>query len=1529
MEIKKPYEVIQFDKLNKKIKLPHLVLKNRSLDTIGAIPKYTNWNCSLVGNGLDEITFDVAKYVDGVLCPVWDDLIDLKIVEVSGYGCFEISVDYTDNTKTVKSIHGVSLETELGQLLLYEFHINDDEDIEREDYKPTVFFNPNDTKHSLLHRALADKAPHWSFDYVTPYIALDENYQPELSSAFQRTYTEDGTSIYDFLTGTVAEESNVIFVFNTFERKISVYNLCDCIDQKKREILAHAIGEDTTIFVSKEKLANEITISSNKDEVKNCFRIEGGDDVITDLVRAVNINGSNYIYQFADFQYNDMPDELVEKIKTYQEKISSKEVQDEYYGENGIYTQLCNAYDELLYYESSMMPDVSLEETNAETQYWNVVNQLDRTKANSIDIGMYYLNTYTNNAFDGITNSVEALASILVDSRYEVEIIKDSVSYDSQNHIWTGNIQVKRVTDETDYFPKTADDINTYFSVNVTDDEETYVKQKLEKELAKGSMLNIDFTIDNFNAEQMKEYFNLYSLNRLNSFYSGYDSCISILASMNNTSTPDVVNEIYDIYIERRNIVEEIKNKRQKEVDSINSKIKSIEQKQRDFQTKWNFVNGEYGIGEDLYKVFCAYIREDTYQNNNYISDGYETNTTKLLDACKQLLDAANKEIKKSCVLQRTISTSLNNLFAIPEFEPLYDKFALYNYIRIRTEDEILKLRLIGVDFNGESVNEISVTFAEQIESVDGKISDTQSILQQASAIATNFSSTALQAKQGSEAKSIFAEMYAKGLNTSKTMLTNNDHNEVTVTSSGILCRRMDDEGYYGNKQFRITGNIAAFTKDNWQTVEMAIGETSFINPITGEEKTDYGIIAPNLVGQLIAGENLYIGNEKGSVIITGEGIQLDGGTITWTSPIQQDAVEGLNDTLNTFVEKVTYNQDISQLQDQIDGNITTWFYDGEPTLDNNPASNWETDKDKNIHLGDLYYDNQTGYAYRFQLADSIYSWIKITDTDVTKALTDAAKAQDIANDKRRVFIEQPVPPYDVGDLWVQGDGKENHAISLSATIYSDYIKCGNTLEITSLSITESGSNGSITCYLYDEDKNEISNIKKITKPIIINTSNATYIRLLYVFASGRVANMTYIITSKIGGDILKCVTAKSDQESYGENDWALASKYTDDSALNSYKEEISLFQTKVNTALMGSATTEIGSDYIISPKIGGGYLYITKNDYPSVEINPVGDEYDYDGKSGYIFRISDSSDHTIMGVDGDGNGYFKGTIEADSGYFKGTIESSSDTSVVQIYAGGIFLNNINEDNSYSKIGHIAKTTLLNSTGQVQGVGFALDENGSFFAFSDKNLNPLVVFDFDGKVTGYANTIVSDNALIIDSNLGSDHSKPYCSLYSKGRIYSAGAICPSVDNQIALGVPEYRWTNVFATGVITTSDENEKDILSDIPDSYENAFMELNPILFKYKNFKSEDDEQHIHDRIHCGFSAQETEKVFKKYGITSDEFALVCKDEFDKTLLNGTNERYGMKYENLHGLEVHMIQKLIKKVKELEDKLTELKGRT
>ena len=135
---------------------------------------------------------------------------------------------------------------------------------------------------------------------------------------------------------------------------------------------------------------------------------------------------------------------------------------------------------------------------------------------------------------------------------------------------------------------------------------------------------------------------------------------------------------------------------------------------------------------------------------------------------------------------------------------------------------------------------------------------------------------------------------------------------------------------------------------------------------------------------------------------------------------LQKKGLNKVENELNNFV--IATGKNLKELQDQVDGNITTWFYSGVPTDVNEPASTWTTDTEKNNHLGDLYYDKDTGYAYRYSLDNETYSWIKITDNDVTQALAIANSAKDTADSKRRVFVVQPTTPYDVGDLWIKDE---------------------------------------------------------------------------------------------------------------------------------------------------------------------------------------------------------------------------------------------------------------------------------------------------------------------------------------------------------------------------------------------------------------------------------------------------------------------------------------------------------------------------
>lgn len=126
-----------------------------------------------------------------------------------------------------------------------------------------------------------------------------------------------------------------------------------------------------------------------------------------------------------------------------------------------------------------------------------------------------------------------------------------------------------------------------------------------------------------------------------------------------------------------------------------------------------------------------------------------------------------------------------------------------------------------------------------------------------------------------------------------------------------------------------------------------------------------------------------------------------------------------------------TVADSLEGLQGQIDGQIESFYYEYEPSLQNIPASEWTTTEERKKHEGDLFFwkpnkdTGEGGYAYRFLYDSSVskWEWVLVQDTDITKALAAAQNAQDTADGKRRTFVVTPYPPYDIGDTWNQEDG--------------------------------------------------------------------------------------------------------------------------------------------------------------------------------------------------------------------------------------------------------------------------------------------------------------------------------------------------------------------------------------------------------------------------------------------------------------------------------------------------------------------------
>ena len=180
---------------------------------------------------------------------------------------------------------------------------------------------------------------------------------------------------------------------------------------------------------------------------------------------------------------------------------------------------------------------------------------------------------------------------------------------------------------------------------------------------------------------------------------------------------------------------------------------------------------------------------------------------------------------------------------------------------------------------------------------------------------------------------------------------------------------------------------------------------------------------------------NRTMADRQSAIIIAGAGtgspfIAAYKGISSYTLPAARVYISPAGIDLNVDGQVLTLDEvlqahqaDIDDIKAQSDEQVVLWFGEQVPTLDNEPASTWTTDAVKLAHVKDIYYNKAArdngGRAYSFEHIDGKYMWLNITDKDVLSSLEKAERAQDTADGKRRVFVAQPVPPYDPGDLWV------------------------------------------------------------------------------------------------------------------------------------------------------------------------------------------------------------------------------------------------------------------------------------------------------------------------------------------------------------------------------------------------------------------------------------------------------------------------------------------------------------------------------
>lgn len=307
----------------------------------------------------------------------------------------------------------------------------------------------------------------------------------------------------------------------------------------------------------------------------------------------------------------------------------------------------------------------------------------------------------------------------------------------------------------------------------------------------------------------------------------------------------------------------------------------------------------------------------------------------------------------------------------------------------------------------------------------------------------------------------------------------------------------------------------------------------------------------------------------------------------------------------------------LSEIQAQLDGQIEQFFETYDPTMSNAPAKDWTTTELKENHLGDLFYNTDTGAVYRFVKENGTYKWQQLSDDEVANALALANEALALAKDKNRIFTSTPYTPYDVGDLWVQGSNggimRCKTARASGSYTSSDWEKASNYTDDSALNDFINGDysndisdltsqiDGKIETWFQTTDPSSAWTTTTLKKKHIGDMWYHTTNKVLKYYTSSyqwtkvedekaiaayeaasqaqdtadgkrRVFVATPTVPYDIGdlwvnGSILRrCATAKTATQSYNVNDWVVAVDYDNT-------------KTVIDGGLVTSGTLQVAGD--------------------------------------------------------------------------------------------------------------------------------------------------------------------------------------------------------------------------------------------------------------------------------------------------------------------------------------------------------------
>lgn len=337
----------------------------------------------------------------------------------------------------------------------------------------------------------------------------------------------------------------------------------------------------------------------------------------------------------------------------------------------------------------------------------------------------------------------------------------------------------------------------------------------------------------------------------------------------------------------------EVRNK-ENEIVLITDSLKGINEQLSFLQ---NFTNEQY-------VELSNYMIEGTYQNEAFVQTS-EMTPVEIQNMAQELYDQSSNVLKKLSQPRFSFAIDSTNFLFLKEFKPFTDQLSLGSQINIDIGEGMISYPvLLELSFSFDNPTDFSMTFGNRL-----RLDKNDFVFAELFGDSVNGGNTiSFNSTQWSDWSKNYedtvSQFITSSLDCAKNSVINATNQEIVIDSNGLKGQKfLPATSTYDPRKVWLTNNTLAFTKNNWQTASLAIGEVA---------NGAYGVVAEVIVGKMLAGNQLQITNDKNNFLLDSNGCILNNASFTLTTSnnkgkIILDPVQGIKIQGNTgsgFVDK-------------------------------------------------------------------------------------------------------------------------------------------------------------------------------------------------------------------------------------------------------------------------------------------------------------------------------------------------------------------------------------------------------------------------------------------------------------------------------------------------------------------------------------------------------------------------------------------------------------------------------------------------